>query len=66
MTESRLRIGSLTLRNPVLTAAGTCGYGLELARYFDVAVLGGICTKGLSLIGSPDRQPSSGKSTANP
>jgi dihydroorotate dehydrogenase (NAD+) catalytic subunit len=49
MTESRLRIGSLTLRNPVLTAAGTCGYGLELARYFDVAVLGGICTKGLSL-----------------
>jgi dihydroorotate dehydrogenase (NAD+) catalytic subunit len=45
----RLRIGSLTLRNPVLTASGTCGYGLELARYFDIAILGGICTKGLSL-----------------
>ncbi len=49
MTESRLRLGSLALRNPVLTASGTCGYGLELARYFDIAVLGGICTKGLSL-----------------
>jgi dihydroorotate dehydrogenase (NAD+) catalytic subunit len=45
----RLRIGSLALRNPVLTASGTCGYGLELARYFDIAILGGICTKGLSL-----------------
>jgi dihydroorotate dehydrogenase (NAD+) catalytic subunit len=49
MTVSRLRIGALALRNPVLAASGTCGYGLELARYFDVAVLGGICTKGLSL-----------------
>jgi len=49
MTASRLRIGALALRNPVLAASGTCGYGLELARYFDVAVLGGICTKGLSL-----------------
>lgn len=47
--ERRLAIGSLVLRNPVLTASGTCGYGLELARYFDIAVLGGICTKGLSL-----------------
>ncbi len=49
MTERRLRIGSLALRNPVLAASGTCGYGTELARYFDIAVLGGICTKGLSL-----------------
>ncbi|NMC68807.1 MAG: dihydroorotate dehydrogenase [Myxococcales bacterium] len=47
--ERRLAIGSLVLRNPVLTASGTCGYGLELARYFDIAVLGGICTKGISL-----------------
>jgi dihydroorotate dehydrogenase (NAD+) catalytic subunit len=47
--ERPLAIGALTLRNPVLTASGTCGYGLELARYFDIAMLGGICTKGLSL-----------------
>ncbi|MBI5498889.1 MAG: dihydroorotate dehydrogenase [Deltaproteobacteria bacterium] len=49
MKSERLRIGTLKLRNPVLTASGTCGYGLELARYFDIAVLGAICTKGLSL-----------------
>lgn len=55
--ERRLAIGSLTLRNPVLTASGTCGYGLELARYFDIAVLGGICTKGISLEPRPGNPP---------
>ena len=49
MKSERLRIGALKLRNPVLTASGTCGYGLELARYYDIAVLGAVCTKGLSL-----------------
>lgn len=42
-------VGALTLRNPVLTASGTFGYGLEYDDFFDVATLGGICTKGLSL-----------------
>ena len=41
-------IGSLTLKNPVLTASGTFGYGLEYDDFFDVAELGGICAKGLS------------------
>lgn len=44
-----VRIGALTLANPVLTASGTFGYGLEFAPFFDIALLGGICTKGLSL-----------------
>ncbi len=44
-----VRLGSLTLKNPVLTASGTFGYGLEYDDFFDVAALGGICTKGLSL-----------------
>ncbi|HVY44681.1 MAG TPA: dihydroorotate dehydrogenase, partial [Minicystis sp.] len=43
------RIGALELKNPVLTASGTFGYGLEYDDWFDVAELGGICTKGLSL-----------------
>lgn len=43
-------IGELTLDNPVLTASGTFGYGLEYDGHFDVAELGGICTKGLSLL----------------
>jgi dihydroorotate dehydrogenase (NAD+) catalytic subunit len=44
------QIGSLTLKNPVLTASGCFGYGLEFDDFFDVSVLGGICTKGLSLL----------------
>jgi dihydroorotate dehydrogenase (NAD+) catalytic subunit len=42
-------LGRVTLNNPVLTASGTFGYGLEYDDFFDVAELGGICTKGLSL-----------------
>ncbi|MDI7267860.1 MAG: dihydroorotate dehydrogenase [Myxococcota bacterium] len=49
MTRRGIRIGRLRLRNPVMTASGTCGYGVELARYLDIATLGAVCTKGLSL-----------------
>jgi dihydroorotate dehydrogenase (NAD+) catalytic subunit len=42
-------VGNLTLKNPVLTASGCFGYGLEYDDFFDVSELGGICTKGLSL-----------------
>ncbi|HEY4119031.1 MAG TPA: dihydroorotate dehydrogenase [Byssovorax sp.] len=42
-------VGALRLANPVLTASGTFGYALEYDQFFDVATLGGICTKGLSL-----------------
>lgn len=44
-----VRIGELTIKNPVLTASGTFGYGLEFTRFFDIGMLGGFCTKGLSL-----------------
>lgn len=44
-----VQVGSLRLANPVLTASGTFGYALEYDDFFDVAELGGICTKGLSL-----------------
>ncbi|MBE7479111.1 MAG: dihydroorotate dehydrogenase [Polyangiaceae bacterium] len=49
MSRLAVKIGSLALKNPVLTASGTFGYGLEYDDFFDVAELGGICTKGLSL-----------------
>ncbi|NQT25337.1 dihydroorotate dehydrogenase [candidate division KSB1 bacterium] len=42
-------IGSLNLKNPVMTASGTFGYGLEYADYFDPAMLGGIITKTVTL-----------------
>ncbi len=41
--------GALHLKNPILTASGTCGYGLELAPYGDVSSLGGMVLKGISL-----------------
>ena len=43
------RLGPLTLKNPILTASGTFGYGLEFTDFVDLAKLGGLCTKGLSL-----------------
>ena len=40
---------SLVLRNPVMTASGTFGNGLEFAKVFDIQRLGGIASKGLTL-----------------
>lgn len=48
--DLRVPIGGRELKNPVLTASGTFGYGLEFDDFFDVSELGGICTKGLSLL----------------
>ncbi len=44
-----VNIGKLKLKNPVMTASGTFGYGDEFAEYFDVSRLGAIVVKGLSL-----------------
>ncbi len=44
-----VEISGLRLKNPVLAASGTFGYGLEFTQFFDISQLGGFCTKGLSL-----------------
>jgi dihydroorotate dehydrogenase (NAD+) catalytic subunit len=43
-----VRIGSVKLPNPVMTASGTAGHGAELARYLDFAGLGAVVVKSLS------------------
>jgi len=43
------RLGPLRLRNPVLTASGTFGYGDEYAHVVDVKALGGVVTKTVTL-----------------
>ena len=48
MPNLQVRIGSLTLTNPVLVAAGTFGYGLEFARYLHLERLGALVTKTLT------------------
>ncbi|MCX7697986.1 MAG: dihydroorotate dehydrogenase [Candidatus Goldbacteria bacterium] len=45
----QVKIGKLILKNPVMTASGTFGYGLEFEKFFDLGKLGAIITKGLSL-----------------
>ena len=44
-----VKLGSLELKNPVLTASGTFGYGQEFESLMDLNLLGGIIVKGLSL-----------------
>jgi dihydroorotate dehydrogenase (NAD+) catalytic subunit len=44
-----VQIGSLRLKNPVMTASGTFGYGEEYAEFVDLNKLGAVVVKGLSL-----------------
>ena len=46
MVDLSVKIGSLTLKNPVMTASGTFGYGEEFADFIDLSRLGGIIVKG--------------------
>ena len=50
-------IGGLKLKNPVITASGTFGYGTELKPFFDPSLLGAIIGKGLSLRPMPGNPP---------
>jgi dihydroorotate dehydrogenase (NAD+) catalytic subunit len=47
--DTRVTVGAVTLPNPVIAASGTFGYGLEFAGIVDLAAIGAICVKGLSL-----------------
>lgn len=42
-------VAGITLRNPVMTASGTFGYGEEFAEYVNIEKIGAIVTKGLSI-----------------
>jgi len=44
-----VEIAGIKLRNPVMTASGTFGYGAEFAHYMDLESIGAIITKGLSI-----------------
>lgn len=47
--DLRVSVGTLHLKNPVIAASGTFGYGIEFAHLVDLNRLGGIVVKGLSL-----------------
>ena len=50
MVQTAVQIGALRLKNPVLTASGTFGYGLEFADFIDLNRLGGFVVKGTTLM----------------
>ena len=49
MVQLSTKIGSLELKNPVMTASGTFGYGTEYADFMDINRLGAIIVKGTTL-----------------
>ena len=49
MVQLNTTIGSLELKNPVMTASGTFGYGTEYADFMDISRLGAIIVKGTTL-----------------
>ena len=49
MADLRVTLCGKELKNPVIPASGTFGFGREFDKLYDISVLGGVCTKGLTL-----------------
>ncbi len=49
MADLSVKIGELQMKNPVMTASGTFGYGEEFADFMDISRIGGIIVKGTTL-----------------
>ncbi|MDO4805401.1 MAG: dihydroorotate dehydrogenase [Lachnospiraceae bacterium] len=48
MTKTEVTLAGVTLKNPVMTASGTFGSGMEYAEFFDLSKLGAVVTKGVA------------------
>ena len=46
--DTGVTICGVHFKNPIITASGTFGFGKEYAEFYDINVLGGICTKGVT------------------
>lgn len=55
--DLQVNIGSLQLKNPIMTASGTFGYGREFSQLVNLESLGGIMVKGISLKPRPGNPP---------
>jgi dihydroorotate dehydrogenase (NAD+) catalytic subunit len=55
--DLRVDIGNLRLKNPVMTASGTFGYGTEFDDLIDLKRLGGMIVKGISLLPAKGNPP---------
>ena len=53
----KVNVGGIAMKNPVMTASGTFGYGLEFSRFVDLSRLGAFVTKGISSEPWPGNRP---------
>ena len=44
-----VNVGNVSLKSPLILASGTCNFGRELSEYYDLSILGGISSKGLTI-----------------
>ena len=49
MSNLKVNIAGVEFKNPIITASGTFGFGREYSQYYDLSVLGGISTKGMTI-----------------
>ena len=54
-----VKLGDILLKNPVIPASGTCGFGQEMSEWMDLNILGAISTKGTT------REPRYGNQTSS-
>ena len=50
MTRTGVNIAGVSLKNPVMTASGTFGSGMEYGEFFDLSALGAVVTKGVASV----------------
>jgi len=46
--DLKVKIGDIVFKNPIIPASGTFGFGKEISQYYDLAILGGIVSKGIT------------------
>ena len=49
VVDQSVTLAGMTMKNPVVVASGTFGFGREYSQFYDLGELGGICAKGLTL-----------------
>ena len=49
MPDMKVNLAGVELKNPIVVASGTFGFGREYAQFYNLGELGGICAKGLTL-----------------
>lgn len=56
MADLRVNLCGFELKNPIIMASGTFGFGKEYGEIYDISLLGGISSKGLTLIAKPGNE----------